>query len=80
MKTYILVGQSNWEEKLSDSNGRKYTAITHKVPPSLEAAHNWPGAEIVEADEPPVRWGHGTYEVKADGKLELVAHDWDSSG
>lgn len=76
---YVLVNQHNWREKRVDSHGQEYTSIGYRPPDTLEQAKTWPGTTIIEADEPPIRWGHVTYQ-SISGELELVASDCDSSG
>lgn len=78
MATFVLVSQHNWQETRDDGS----VVITYRPPETLEQARDWPGCTIVEReseDYPPCRWGHGTFQ-EVDGKLKLVACDWDSSG
>ncbi len=80
MTKFVLVSQTNWEEKGVDRRGRPVTYLKYKPPQTMEQAQDWPGTEIIEAEKPPKRWGHGTYAEDAEGKLRLVNSDWDSSG
>lgn len=79
---YAVVSQHNWKTMKVNNEGRRYTSIGYRAPPSLREAEDWPGTYIVTqgADEPPPRvWGHGTY-TEVDGRMTMVASDFDTSG
>lgn len=80
MAIYAVVGQHNWREMRHDGHGGTYTVISYREPKTLHAAENWPATRIIEADEPPIEWGCGTYVANDDGTLTFVGANWDSSG
>lgn len=79
---YAIVSQANWHVPRVDKNGRPYTSVGFRAPPSMKEAENWPGTYIVwvkTSEQPPTMWGHGTF-AEVDGHMLMVASDFDTSG
>ena len=82
MKTYITVGQTNWEEQKAT-----HVVLTHKVPTSITQAWMWSKVfsrhtKIIMSDSiPGCPWGNVLY-VWSDEeqKFVYVKDNTDSSG